>query len=142
MVLRLNVEVECELTKILVVDDEDDIVELTERLLRSNGYEVSTAKDGDEALELMINDDIDLVILDIMMPNKHGLDVIREMKANKNLKNIIIMVFSALGTGTKLLLKQENQADYYVQKPFRAKVFLDQINEIMRKKIGISPEAV
>lgn len=119
------------MVKILVVDDEEDILELTERLLLTNGYEVSVAKDGVEALMQLGQSDVDLVILDVMMPNMHGLDVIREMKSNKDMKNIPIMIFSALGTGTRLMLEEKHQADGYIQKPFRAKDFLKQIKKIL-----------
>lgn len=123
------------MTNILVVDDEPDILELTERLLLSNGYEVFIAHDGDEAMELLIQNDIDLVVLDIMMPGKHGLDVIRDMRKTKDLMNIPVLVFSALGSGTRLMLEKENQPDGYVQKPFRANEFLRQVEKMLAKPL-------
>ena len=116
--------------KILVVDDEHDIRALTGKMLSSEGYYVAFAEDGEEALELMKAHDYDLVILDVMMPNKHGLDVVRAMKRDERLKTVPTIIFSALGTGTRLILEDENQADDYIQKPFMRKEFLHKVEKL------------
>lgn len=121
------------LARILVVDDEEDVRVLTGKVLSSEGYDVALAEDGDVALELMRNNDYDLVILDVMMPNKHGLDVVRDMKRDKRLREVPIILFSALGTGTRLMLEDENKADDYVQKPFMRKEFLYKVEKLINK---------
>jgi len=121
------------MAKILVVDDEEDIRSLTGRVLSSEGYIVTVANDGVEALERMKENDYDLVILDVMMPNKHGLDVVRDMKKDERLKSVPIMLFTALGTGTKMMLDDENQADDYVQKPFMHKEFLRKVEKLVKR---------
>lgn len=100
-------------------------------MLSSEGYYVAFAEDGEEALELMKAHDYDLVILDVMMPNKHGLDVVRAMKRDERLKTVPTIIFSALGTGTRLILEDENQADDYIQKPFMRKEFLHKVEKLI-----------
>ena len=115
------------------MDDEEDIRVLTGRVLSSVGYDVTLTEDGDVALELMKDNDFDLVILDVMMPNKHGLDVVRDMKRDERLWNVPIILFTALGTGARLMLEEENQADDYVQKPFMRKEFLRKVENLINK---------
>ena len=121
------------LARILVVDDEEDVRVLTGRVLSSEGYDVALAEDGDVALEMMREKDYDLVILDVMMPNKHGLDVVRDMKRDERLREVPIILFSALGTGTRLMLEEENKADDYIQKPFMRKEFLRKVEKLIKK---------
>jgi len=93
------------MARILVVDDEEDIRVLIDMVLSREGYDVDLAKDGVEALMRMNEYDYDLVILDVIMPNKNGLEVIRDMKKNKRLQGVPIIIISALGTGTRLMLE-------------------------------------
>jgi len=122
------------LAKILVVDDETDVLGLMDWVLSAEGYEVVLARDGVIALDLMDEYCFDLVILDVMMPNKNGLEVVRDMNKNERLRGVPIIIFSALGTGTRLMLEDENQADDYIQKPFAKKVVLRKIEKILSKK--------
>ena len=123
--------------KILVVDDEEDVLEIMDVILSVEGYEVAQAKDGNEALELMDDNNYDIVILDVMMPNKSGLEVVRDMKKNKRLRNVPIIIFTALGTSVRMMLNEENQADDYIQKPFSRKDVVNKIEKILRKKIEL-----
>lgn len=68
------------MAKILVADDEEDIRTFTTRVLTHEGHDVTLAEDGEEAMTLMKKNDYDLIILDIMMPNKNGLQVVQHMK--------------------------------------------------------------
>jgi DNA-binding response OmpR family regulator len=121
------------LARILVVDDDEDICVLVGRTLSNEGYKVDLAKDGVQALESMGESDYDLVVLDVMMPNKNGLEVIRDMKNEGRLRSIPILLFSALGTGTKMMLQDENQADDYAQKPFMKNDFLMKVKKLINK---------
>ena len=121
------------LARILVVDDDEDICVLVGRTLSNEGYKVDLAEDGVQALESMGESDYDLVVLDVMMPNKNGLEVIRDMKNEGRLRSIPILLFSALGTGTKMMLQDENQADDYAQKPFMKNDFLMKVKKLINK---------
>jgi DNA-binding response OmpR family regulator len=121
------------LARILVVDDDEDICVLVGRTLSNEGYKVDLAEDGVQALESMGESDYDLVVLDVMMPNKNGLEVIRDMKNEGRLRSIPILLFSALGTGTKMMLQDENQADDYAQKPFMKNDFLVKVKKLINK---------
>ncbi len=117
------------LTKVLVVDDELDILEMTRIMLESSGFEVVTASDGERALEVVEEKSIDLILLDAVMPGIHGLDVCRTLKRNPKTRMIPIIIFSALGTGVDMMLDDKDKADAYISKPFTRKILLDKVQE-------------
>ena len=117
------------LAKILVVDDENDILEMTSIMLSSSGHEVQTASDGKTALEMVKNNPIDLIILDAVMPGMHGLDVCRTLKRDPKKRSIPIIIFSALGTGVDMMLDEPDKANDYISKPFTRKVLLEKVND-------------
>ena len=82
--------------KILIVDDEEDILEYLSMFFKNNGYATCTARDGQEALEQARTEDPDLVTLDIIMPKKSGVRFYREMKDDPELRNIPIVIITAL----------------------------------------------
>lgn len=82
--------------KILIVDDEEDILEYLTTLFRDNGFETLTARDGAEAFEMVKKERPDLVTLDIIMPKESGVRFYRDMKADEELKKIPIIVITAL----------------------------------------------
>lgn len=83
------------MARILVADDEKEIRTFTNRTLTHEGHDVTLADDGELAIELMKQNDYDLVILDIMMPNKNGLEVVQYMKKDERLQSVPISLFSA-----------------------------------------------
>jgi DNA-binding response OmpR family regulator len=113
----------------LVVDDENDILEMTSIMLSSAGYDVMTASDGETALELVKNNKIDIVILDAVMPGMHGLDVCRALKRNPATKVIPVIIFSALGTGVDMMLDERDKAEAYISKPFTRKILLEKVQQ-------------
>jgi two-component system alkaline phosphatase synthesis response regulator PhoP len=117
------------LANILVVDDENDILEMTGIMLTSAGHEVLTASDGETALDVVKNNKIDLIILDAVMPGMHGLDVCRVLKRNPTTKVIPVIIFSALGTGVDMMLEEQDKADAYISKPFTRKVLLEKVHQ-------------
>jgi DNA-binding response OmpR family regulator len=117
------------LANILVVDDENDILEMTGIMLTSAGYEVLTSSDGETALDMVKNNKIDLIILDAVMPGMHGLDVCRALKRNPTTKVIPVIIFSALGTGVDMMLEERDKADAYISKPFTRKVLLEKVHQ-------------
>ncbi|TFH18036.1 response regulator [Candidatus Bathyarchaeota archaeon] len=117
------------MANILVVDDENDILEMTGIMLTSAGHEVLTASDGETALDVVKNNKIDLIILDAVMPGMHGLDVCRVLKRNPTTKVIPVIIFSALGTGVDMMLEEQDKADAYISKPFTRKVLLEKVHQ-------------
>ncbi len=96
----MNREEDTAVKKILIVDDEDDILEYLGTLFKDNGYDTLTAHDGEEALDIVRRESPDLVTLDITMPEKSGVRFYREMKEDEKLKGIpIIIVTGVTGWG-------------------------------------------
>ncbi len=115
------------MTRILVVDDELDILEMTRIMLESSGFEVITVSDGEKALDFVEETSIDLILLDAVMPGIHGLDICRTLKRSPRTRGIPIIIFSALGTGVDMMLEEKDKADAYISKPFTRKILLDKI---------------
>jgi two-component system response regulator ResD len=121
------------LARILVVDDEGDIRALSGRVLVSVGHTVDLAKDGNEAMEWLNDYDYDLVVLDVMMPNKNGLEVLQDMKNSDRLRDVPVIIFSALGSGSQGMVEEGNRADDYLEKPFTRNEFLRKVEKILGK---------
>lgn len=120
--------------KILVVDDEKLIVKGIKYNLEQNGYEVVTAYDGEEALRLAHDEGIDLIMLDIMLPQKDGLTVCREIRA---FSNVPIIMLTAKSEDIDKILGLEYGADDYITKPFNIREVTARIKAILRR---VNPE--
>jgi len=120
--------------KILIVDDEPDTVELAKMVLSYEGYETTIAYDGDEALEKIRLETPDLVLLDIKMPKKDGLEVCRELKQDPEYKHIPILMFTAKAHNRDLELGWEAGADDYITKPFSGVALLERIRTHLEKE--------
>ena len=119
------------MANILVVDDEEDILEMTSDLLESSGYDVLTALNGETAIEMVKDNSIDLIILDAVMPGMNGLDVCRKFKRDFQTRRIPVIIFSALGTGLDRMLDDRDKADAYLTKPFTRSVLLEKVRELL-----------
>ncbi|GGA46989.1 response regulator YycF [Paenibacillus physcomitrellae] len=117
--------------KILVVDDEQPIADILKFNLEKEGYEVILAFDGIEAVELAFSERPDLILLDLMLPGKDGMDVCREVRAR--LETPIIMLTAKDGEIDKVL-GLELGADDYVTKPFSARELLARVKAQMRRQ--------
>jgi len=104
--------------RILVVDDEEVIRRFLTLQLNKWGYEVVEAEDGVEATSKLENQDFDLIISDIMMPNKDGWRLLREVKFNPKTKNIPVIMLTAKKTDEDMFKGYELGATYYLPKPF------------------------
>jgi CheY-like chemotaxis protein len=113
--------------KILVVDDEPDVVKYLETLLKTGGYEVVTASDGDEALKIAESDPPDLISLDIMMPKETGVRFYRKIKKKDSLKNIPIIVVSGMA-GRHLAVPEPNAI---FEKPVNREEYLSTIKSLL-----------
>ncbi len=103
---------------ILVVDDDLDILELLKMNLEPEGYTVRTASDGDSAIQSACTEPPDLILLDVMMPHKNGLQVIAELKNIDETKSIPVILVTARGQTDDKVLGLETGADDYITKPF------------------------
>jgi two-component system alkaline phosphatase synthesis response regulator PhoP len=119
--------------KILIADDEPDIVEILKYNLQSQGYEVATAADGDEAIEKAKATDPDLVVLDIMMPKKTGVEVCEILRAQPQFKDTLIMFLTALNDEATQIKGLTTGADDYISKPISPNVFLSKVASLLRR---------
>lgn len=104
--------------RILIVDDEPDIVEALQTRLEQENFECLTAYDGNGGLELARAQEPDLIILDVMVPNLDGYKVCRLLKFQKELKRIPIIMLTARDKAEDRLLGEQTNIDYYMTKPF------------------------
>src|ERR1044071_6880190 len=104
--------------KILIVDDEPDVVQLIEYNRKAAGYDVVTAADGSEALEQARASSPSLIILDLMLPEVDGLDVCKVLRRDRSTAGIPIVMLTAKASETDRVLGLELGADDYVTKPF------------------------
>ncbi|WP_261934058.1 response regulator transcription factor [Staphylococcus aureus] len=117
--------------KVLVVDDEHSIVTLLKYNLETAGYEVVVAFDGDEALEKVESEQPDLIILDVMLPKKDGIDVCKTVRTNKNL--VPILMLTAKNDEFDRVLGLELGADDYMTKPFSPREVVARVKAITRE---------
>ncbi len=118
---------------ILVVDDNQDIRDLISHFLSADGFHLFTATDGESALNILKRNQIDLVLLDVMMPGISGLDLLREIRANsdKKLRDIPVMMITAK-TGTDDIDKALSLgANSYIVKPFRGNAIREKVRAIL-----------
>jgi DNA-binding response OmpR family regulator len=116
--------------RILVVDDEPDILKVVEYALVQEGFEVETAGDGAGAEESFARLSPDLVILDVMLPDKSGLNVARELRAHSN---VPVIILSARSDEVDRILGLEFGADDYVTKPFSPRELVSRVKTVLRR---------
>ena len=116
--------------KILVVDDEEPITKILDFNLRKEGYDVIVANDGEKAVELAFSEDPDLILLDLMLPKKDGMEVCREVRAQKN---IPIIMLTAKNSEIDKVLGLEFGADDYVTKPFSTRELMARVKVNLRR---------
>lgn len=119
--------------KILIADDEPDILEIIQYNLQAEGYTVYTAKDGDEALVRAKQLKPDLIILDIMMPKKNGVEVCEILRMQPSFKDTLIIFLTALSDESSQLKGLDTGADDYVNKPISPKLLTSRVNALFRR---------
>lgn len=127
------------MTTILLVEDELEIQKRIQIALIEDGYQVLTANNGEEALQLFDKIDFDIVLLDMMLPKKPGEEVLKTIRQNSNVPIIII---SALTDELIQLNAFENQADDYVVKPFSMGILIHKIKALLRRVNAVTSEVV
>ena len=121
------------MAKILIAEDERDIRDLVAFTLRFAGYEVFTAANGEEAVELAPNVNPDLILMDVRMPRMTGYEACRIMKLNPDLKDIPIVFLSAKGQETEIQQGLEAGAEEYLLKPFAPDQLTSHVKTILEK---------
>jgi len=121
--------------KILVVDDEEDISELVRYNLASEGYEITCAASGEEAVRLAGSKPFDLVVLDLMLPGINGINVAIKLRADQKTRNIPIIMLTAKSEEADIV-KGLELADDYITKPFSPKILCARVNAVFRRKSG------
>lgn len=118
--------------KILIVDDEPNIVISLEFLLKKEGYEIAIAADGDEALATAARFMPDVVLLDVMMPKRSGYEVCQQLKADATTAAIKVLMLTAKSRESEVAKGMALGADAYVTKPFSTKELVARIKELLR----------
>jgi len=119
--------------KVLVVDDERDIIELVSYNLEKEGFKVISAMDGEKALELVSSKEPEIIILDLMLPGIDGLDVCRELKRNDKTSSIPIIMLTAKGEESDIVIGLELGADDYITKPFSPRILVARVKAVLRR---------
>lgn len=119
--------------KILVVDDEEDILELVRYNLFKNGYQVTCVSSGELAMQKLKEETPHIILLDLMLPGMDGLDVCRTLRSNPATVNIPIIMITAKGEDADIVTGLELGADDYLTKPFSPRVLLARIRAILRR---------
>ena len=117
--------------KILIADDEPNILISLEFLMKREGYEVLLARDGQEAMDVIARERPALVLLDVMMPIKSGFDVCRELRASEALRDTLVLMLTAKGRDTDVAKGMALGANAYMTKPFSTKELVSKVREML-----------
>ncbi len=119
--------------KILIVDDEPDLAELVSYNLKKEGFEVSSASDGEEALKKIRKGNFNLVILDLMLPGIQGMELCRILRNDLKTKYLAIIMLTAKGEDVEKILGLEMGADDYIAKPFSPRELVARVKAVLRR---------
>lgn len=119
--------------KILLVDDEPDILEIVGYNLSSEGYQVSTAENGVEAIKVAKKERPHLIILDVMMPEMDGIETCEKLRNNSDLSNTLIAFLTARGEDYSQVAGFDAGADDYITKPIKPKVLVSKVKSLLRR---------
>ncbi|WP_413513421.1 response regulator transcription factor [Myroides odoratus] len=119
--------------KVLLVDDEQDIIEIISYNLEKEGYQVLTARNGKEAIEKAKKELPHLIILDVMMPEMDGMEACENIRKMDNLQNVIITFLTARGEDYSQVAGFDAGADDYITKPVKPKVLMSKVKALLRR---------
>jgi DNA-binding response OmpR family regulator len=125
--------------RVLVVDDEPMVREVLARYLQTEGFEVDTAGDGEQALDRFVTDTPDLVLLDLMLPRIDGLEVFRRMRVGGD---VPVIMLTARGQETDRIVGLDLGADDYVTKPFSPREVVSRVRAVLRRTAAAPEEPV
>jgi len=120
--------------KVLIVDDDLEILNLTRSLLRRRGFDVIEASDGDEAMRQVLENRPDLVILDVMMPGQSGWEVCRSIRETESLKATGVIMLTGVGQRMNEMTSPLYGADAYLDKPFEFETLDELVTQVLEKR--------
>ena len=120
--------------RVLIVDDEENIAISVEYLMRREGFDVSVAKDGEDGLAMIRSTKPDLVLLDVMMPKMDGFQVCGEVRADKELDSVRIIMLTAKGREAEVEKGLSLGADAYIPKPFSTSDLVSRVKSLLESK--------
>lgn len=126
--------------RLLIADDEEELLRAISEILRYHGYQVMTARNGESALELLKKYGFDGVILDIMMPGKSGLEVLKEIR--KESITTPVLLLTAKGEIDSRIHGLEEGADDYLGKPFHMGELIARVGAMTRRKTEYTPKVL
>ncbi len=127
--------------KILVVDDETDILNLLDYNLKKAGFDVLLARDGPEAIECARDRRPDLIVLDIMLPDMEGTEVLKRLKSNDSTRGIPVIMLTAKGEEVDKIVGLELGAEDYITKPFSPREFILRVKAVLKRYDNSRPES-
>lgn len=113
--------------KILVVDDSPTELKVISQALESGGYDVVTAKDGEEALKMVSKEPVDLIVLDVIMPKMNGFQVCRQIKSSDQYKGIKVILLTSKSQDSDKFWGKKQGADLYMTKPFEIETLIKNV---------------
>jgi DNA-binding response OmpR family regulator len=117
----------------MVIEDEKEIRDLVRYNLEREGYRVATAVDGDQGLEQLFSSRPDAVVLDLMLPGRNGLEILRELRSEPTTRELPVLVLTARGAEMDKLLGFEHGADDYLTKPFSPRELVARVRALLRR---------
>jgi CheY-like chemotaxis protein len=127
--------------RVLVVDDNVDVVHITASFLTANGYTVETAVDGQRALEMIAAHPPDCILLDVMMPNMSGIEVLNRLKERPETASIPVILVTAKSRDEDVLSGYKEGADYFITKPFSAQQLIYGVRLVLGESAGTTRPA-
>ena len=121
--------------RIIIIEDDPDICEILEYNLQQEGFDIETFHDGQKALDAMLQDPPDLVLLDLMLPGKNGLEIARIIRKDEHTFNVPIIMITARSEEMDVLQGLEQGADDYITKPFRPKEVIARVKAMLRRHL-------
>lgn len=118
--------------KVLVVDDSPVELKFISNSLVTGGYDVVTAKDGEEAIERLASEPVELVVLDVIMPKLNGFQVCRQIKTSERHKGIKVILLTSKNQESDKFWGKKQGADLYMTKPFEVDELLSSVAELLR----------
>jgi DNA-binding response OmpR family regulator len=122
------------MSNILVIEDDDIMLKAIRNILRKDGHDVITAKDGKEAFEKLDNEEYDVVITDLMMPYANGLEVVSRLRSNDQKRHVGIIVCSSVGNEETITEAFRLGADDYLKKPIMAGELMIRIRKLLSNR--------
>lgn len=121
-------------SRILVVDDSSTNIVLLEAILNGQGYQIETAQSVKEAYQIIKKEEVNLILLDLLMPRVSGFDFLKEIKNNEATKNIPVIIVSAVADAENKKKSKELGALDFINKPIDIQDFIERIDAILKRK--------